>query len=155
MKYRKLRIAWSVAWGIIAVLLCVLWVWSYSQAFRLETGDMALRADLDYSLARIFICPPIEELDYEQYLTLEVRPPWYDDFEGYPFPKPSLLHFDFDTTGGLYVRTPIWLLAALAGSFALCPWVMHCHRFSLRTLLIVTTIVAILMGVIAWSIAQH
>src|SRR4051794_17100143 len=29
MKYRKLRIAWSVAWGVAAVLLCVLWVRSY------------------------------------------------------------------------------------------------------------------------------
>ena len=29
MKYRKLRIAWSVAWGVVAVLLCVLWVRSY------------------------------------------------------------------------------------------------------------------------------
>ena len=29
MKHRKLRIAWSVAWGVVAVLLCVLWVRSY------------------------------------------------------------------------------------------------------------------------------
>jgi hypothetical protein len=29
MTYRKLRIAWSVACGIVAVLLCVLWVRSY------------------------------------------------------------------------------------------------------------------------------
>src|SRR5262245_56414702 len=29
MKYRKLRIAWSVAWGLLAVLVCVLWVRSY------------------------------------------------------------------------------------------------------------------------------
>ena len=29
MKFRKLRIAWSVAWGVVAVLLCVLWVRSY------------------------------------------------------------------------------------------------------------------------------
>jgi hypothetical protein len=29
MKYRKLRIAWSVAWGIVAVLLIALWVRSY------------------------------------------------------------------------------------------------------------------------------
>src|SRR5262245_32774785 len=29
MKYRKLRIAWSVVWGVVAVLLCVLWVRSY------------------------------------------------------------------------------------------------------------------------------
>ena len=31
MKYRKLRIAWSVAWGAVAVLLCVLWIRSYWQ----------------------------------------------------------------------------------------------------------------------------
>src|SRR5689334_1540725 len=30
MKYRKLRIAWSVAWGIVAGLLVVLWVRSYN-----------------------------------------------------------------------------------------------------------------------------
>jgi hypothetical protein len=29
MKHRKLRIAWSVAWGVIAVLLVALWVRSY------------------------------------------------------------------------------------------------------------------------------
>ena len=29
MRYRKLRIAWSVGWGVVAVLLCVLWVRSY------------------------------------------------------------------------------------------------------------------------------
>jgi len=29
MAYRKLRITWSVAWGMVAVLLCVLWVRSY------------------------------------------------------------------------------------------------------------------------------
>jgi hypothetical protein len=30
MKFRKLRIAWSVGWGLLAVLLVVLWVRSYS-----------------------------------------------------------------------------------------------------------------------------
>src|SRR4051812_44780824 len=29
MKHRKLRIAWSVGWGIAVVVLCVLWVRSY------------------------------------------------------------------------------------------------------------------------------
>ena len=28
MKYRKLRIAWSVAWGVAAVLLIVIWMQS-------------------------------------------------------------------------------------------------------------------------------
>ena len=29
MRYRKLRIAWSVAWGLLAVILIALWVRSY------------------------------------------------------------------------------------------------------------------------------
>src|SRR4051794_31206678 len=29
MRYRKVRIAWSVVWGVVAVLLIVLWVRSY------------------------------------------------------------------------------------------------------------------------------
>ena len=29
MNYRELRIAWSVGWGLVAVLLCALWVRSY------------------------------------------------------------------------------------------------------------------------------
>ena len=43
MKHRKLRIAWSVAWGIVTVLLCVLWVRSYDtscpSAHRLASSD--------------------------------------------------------------------------------------------------------------------
>ena len=29
MRYRKLRIAWTVAWAVVAALLCVLWIRSY------------------------------------------------------------------------------------------------------------------------------
>ena len=42
MKYRKLRIAWSVAWGVVAVLLCVLWVRSYwwDDVHRIPNADI-------------------------------------------------------------------------------------------------------------------
>ena len=36
MRFRKLRIAWSVGWGIIAVLLIALWVTSYSRGFAYD-----------------------------------------------------------------------------------------------------------------------
>jgi hypothetical protein len=46
MKYCKLRIGWSVAWGVVAVLLVALWVRSYSQcdllsipSIRVEFGS--------------------------------------------------------------------------------------------------------------------
>ena len=38
MKYRKLRIAWTVAWSMVAVLLCVLWVRSVGRWERIYFG---------------------------------------------------------------------------------------------------------------------
>ena len=35
MKFRKQRIAWSVTWGIVAVLLCFLWLRSFKSMDRL------------------------------------------------------------------------------------------------------------------------
>src|SRR5690349_76522 len=43
MKYRKLRIAWSVVLGLVAVLLIVLWVRSYKSQDRFSIGQFANR----------------------------------------------------------------------------------------------------------------
>ena len=42
MRYRKLRIAWSVVWGLASVLLVVLWVRSY---WRVDTVRMSATAN--------------------------------------------------------------------------------------------------------------
>src|SRR5689334_17632588 len=47
MKYRKLRMAWSVTWGVVAVLLCVLWVRSYRNSSSWPT-PLARRGDLAF-----------------------------------------------------------------------------------------------------------
>ena len=49
MKYRKLRIAWSVVWGILCVLLIVLWVRGYSTAdgFAGMLGQQGIMAHSD------------------------------------------------------------------------------------------------------------
>src|SRR6187551_650131 len=57
MKYRKLRMAWSVGWGIVAVLIAALWFrscWNLDQlmiaidgtAFNFESGYGELEWDL-------------------------------------------------------------------------------------------------------------
>jgi hypothetical protein len=46
---------------------------------------------------------------------------------------------------GINVASPHWFLATLAGLFALVPWM---RRFSLRTLLIATTLVAVGLGIV-------
>src|SRR6187200_3145139 len=39
MKYRKLRIAWSVGWGVVAVLLAVVWIQSFNKPVSLALSN--------------------------------------------------------------------------------------------------------------------
>jgi hypothetical protein len=46
-----------------------------------------------------------------------------------------------------YVTIPFWFLVLLFATFAAIPWFPWCRRFSLRTLLIMMTLVAVALGV--------
>jgi hypothetical protein len=121
MRFRKLRIAWSVFCGIACVLLIVLWVRSYSGT-------------------------------YEGWHTLTRFPNgptyFYDSFEG-----------------RLRITTPqYWEARAFSISHWMCvtvfvglvclPWLRWSNRFSLRTLLIATTLVAVVLGLAVWLSAR-
>jgi hypothetical protein len=84
MKYRKLRIAWSVGWGIVCLLLILLWISDYRQS---------------------------------------------EDLSAVPY---------------------AFLLLIAAGLVALS-WVEGNFRFGLRSLLIATTVVAVLLGLVVWT----
>ena len=50
-----------------------------------------------------------------------------------------------------FVGVPLWFPVAIAAGLATVPWALQIpHRFSLRTLLIVTTLVAVVLGMIVW-----
>ena len=51
-------------------------------------------------------------------------------------------------TAGSACEFPYWLPIMLTGVFATIPWLRL--RFSLRTLLIVTTLVALALGLVVW-----
>lgn len=62
-------------------------------------------------------------------------------------PTPS---FSLNVSGGSFATTiPYWFLVLISGSLSAAPWVRWSNRFSLRTLLIVMTLIAALFGVIA------
>lgn len=71
----------------------------------------------------------------------------------------KLLHFESGPTS-LYAIVnrlnahfvPHGLIALLAGTFTVLPWLRWSTRFSLRTLLIVTTLVAMALGFAIWMV---
>jgi hypothetical protein len=146
MRFRKLRIAWSVLWGIAFVLLIALWVRSY---WRCDICGLTLDAQKRWNFCsvegRIFlIVPDCTSANWaigksrEWDIRSEYVP--YVSNDGEPF----LYLNGFD--GYYRAIVPHLMLAAFAIPLGAIPWIRY--RFSLRTLLIATTLVAVVLGLI-------
>ncbi len=165
MKHRKLRIAWSVAWGIVAVLLVALWVRSYLYWQRIVVGIGGTRAiEASHVLGQVKLVG-FSEQHIVPLLQPANSPIWPQISEpidtwrkqdrrrsdnGLPtdFPaSPTGLGGEL-TSSRVVVFTPYWFLIAVDGALIAAPWLRF--RFSLRTLLIATTLVAVGLGLIVW-----
>src|SRR6478672_1402269 len=123
MKHRKLRIAWSVAWGTAAVVLVALWVRDYRSSRHAWARFAAERK----RESRLQVHLPMSET-HQGSRMIYIR---------------AKTAFDF----GLY-HFPYWALVATCCVFSAAPRVSL--RYSLRTLLIATTLVAVGLRLIVW-----
>jgi hypothetical protein len=151
MKHRNLRLAWSVAWGLVALLLVVLWVRSYWWETYLHVNRATSgRVYVEGQCGEVFIGIS-EQSD---------RPSWIDYGTGEL--KGGLRNFDYTVLGfyfggdemfqGLFIIVvPFWFLTCAFAAASAIPWIRWSKRFSLRTLLIATTLVAVVLGAVVWS----
>jgi hypothetical protein len=156
MKYRKLRIAWSVVWGVVAVLLVVLWVRSYWKLDGISgnRGIHYVYLDTfqgDFHFARIVpsFTAAVPWRAFHNAIVdtdLQARD---DSQKGVR----RVLGVGWKVFGnGWQVSVALWLPALISGVFAVAPWTRQlCWRFSIRTLLIATTLVAVVLGLIAYA----
>jgi hypothetical protein len=148
MKYRKLRIAWSVVWGVVAVLLLVLWVWSYWWAVYLKApypeGRDTVAVTRSGRLEVEFYYLIAGEISHWQFDTL--GPSELSELDD----EPTLSGWGFNLYWGVPsgVVVPLWFLVFFSVSLAGLPWIHWPRRFTLRTLLIATTLVAVVLGLI-------
>lgn len=145
MRFRKLRIAWSVAWGILCLLLTVLSVRSYwwQDGLNWVQGPSRNVYAVRSASARIAVTynPAGDEVAKLLPMFSRVQ---------HPLPKrlyPPLFQRT-STPAGTTIYFPTWLLAALIAAISAAPWFPFSKNFSLRTLLIATTLVAVVLGLI-------
>jgi hypothetical protein len=148
MKFRKLRIAWSAACGTACVLLIVLWVRSYMWGGSLVYVDSTKACISVISDRGILVFAHNDRVDFVSAPSSWKHFSWPSEGQYKAFVWTSWLD-DWHGNGG-FVTVPYWLLVFLAGTFSTIPCLCGRRRFSLRTLLIATTLVAVALGTIVW-----
>jgi|SRR4051812_22195887 hypothetical protein len=152
MKDRKLRIVWSVAWAVAAVLLIVLWVRSYWREYVVYGPITSSSAYSVNSLRGAAI-----------FRAYSVSTKWPQATNSFPVLDPALFGpgqsvdntFGFEVGpmvgGGWVALVPYLFLVSLSVIVGVTPWLRWSRRFSLRTLLIATTLIAVGLGLIVWA----
>jgi hypothetical protein len=148
MRFRKLRIAWSVGCGIACVLLIVLWVRSYESGIVLNeriTKTHALSLVSQRGFCGALLLDP----------TVYASPKWGLS-TGSPqrWGSPSW-DFAIHSKSDRYVQVMVpWWFVVLSGAIMSIIAQQLKWRFSLRTLLIATTLVALVLGAIVYAARQ-
>jgi hypothetical protein len=151
MKYRKLRVAWSVAWNVVAVLFVALWVLSYSETDSLQG---LLPTGKQYTVlstrGRIFAAI-FKQRDRTPSLGfMRSGPETYEvqiaaDNKEFPYGFGKRFRPDLSLRQIIF---PHWFVIICCATFSALPWFRW--RFRPRTLLIATTFVAVVLGLIVW-----
>jgi hypothetical protein len=143
MRFRKLRIAFSITCLIACVLLILLWARSHSKWDRLfyhfPSGGTAGFSSWDGNI--------IVGVEYSS---------WVSYSSGFEFDSQLTGQWQLDPSerGFLFMRDssefavgmPHWFPIILSAAIAAIPWAKR--HFSLRTLLIATTLKAVVLGLI-------
>ena len=147
-RFRKLRIAWSVGWGVVAVLLLVLNVWSCWWWDRCYLQGKRLGVQINSDAGHVVIVVGPKEPSVTEVITGHLPSSGPAD----PFYDNDILGFYFKRTpNGLRLDIPYWFIVLLSTAIAAAPWLPWWpKRFSLRTLLIATTLVAVGLGLMVW-----
>ncbi len=147
LRYR--RIAWSALCGIACVLLIVLWVRSYTYLDFCKSPLGSLHIQTIGGRAVFFALPyhPDWEAGSRPMKTVI---PWMalrQPCSGWPTPKGFWISDEPEAT---HVQLPFWIATFIPAALAVVPWIRWKMRFSIRTLLIVTMVIASVLGVIVY-----
>ena len=136
--FRVLRIAWSVWWGILCVLLIGLWVRSYWRndiVMSPRTMSISQVGTLNCLISENTMLPGWR---WHSIILTKCDEPGNT--------KPTRWMW-IVADKHVQLGFPYWLPVILSATVATLPWIRPTKRFSLRTLLIAITLIAVVLGV--------
>jgi hypothetical protein len=149
-----LRIAWSVACGLAAVLLFALWVrsywWDNGIAFRLSDRIVMVGSSPN---GVTLVAAQSTRNDFIRFANVPIDEKWRGDIiqsDGTPVPTARGFRWQYKPTA-LEVTAPHRVLVLFPIALGCIPWISWSRQFTIRTLLVGATLVAIVLAVIVWS----
>ena len=149
-RFRKLRIAWSVVCGIVCVLLIALWMRSYRWRDGIGGRVLGRYADIvtGFGEFRVLLLEPLPG-------TTGIR--LYSRENTGSTPNAHWGKVDQGGLGyrwriysnGVHIQASFWWPVVFATVSSVLPWIRW--RFSLRTLLIATTLVSVGLGLVVYA----
>jgi hypothetical protein len=148
MRFRKLRIAWSVFWSAACVLLIVLWVRSYSfndLLHRIDASGWMIGINSDTGTSALIYAPlsspPTQGMAPRGWFLQTTRT------------VGSGIGFGLKVGNGVvYVAARYWMIALAITTVAAIPWFRF--RFGLRFMLIATTLVGVALGLAICAVGK-
>jgi hypothetical protein len=146
---RYLRIAFSATCLIACVLLIVLWVRSYfvhdALGFTVPGVLQVLQIDSGYGGLGVSAARRTRQVELDWgFASWEPGPNIWDS--NWAFKRWT------DMSGSyVVVGFPDWFLILIGVTLSVVPWIPWSRRFSLRTLLIITTLVAMVLGLAVYT----
>jgi hypothetical protein len=135
-----------VAWGVVAALLVVLWVRSYSRVEHIiwngaKAFDVSFdRGEVSFSAVNDSVMMPVGFSHGSVSISKDEENPT------------TIFGFGWTTDDdSITAYIPFWFLVLTCAAAAILPPPLF-KRFSLRTLLIATTLVALVLGLIVWLV---
>lgn len=138
MRYRKLRIVWSVGCGIVCLLLIALWVRSYRWNDNLMVRTSAPSPGSNSTLV---VC---SNWGFLQFLPSELLDPRAFGFWSQEAWERTDVGFEWRADGAIKVPDLFPIVVAMA--FGIAPWIRWSRRFSFRTAMLVMALVAVVLG---------
>jgi hypothetical protein len=146
---RYLRIFWTVFCGIACVLLIALWVRSYWYCDTIDRmSPSTIQTTIGSNCGRVYLI----QMDMRPLRSRNTTPhDW--TYKGRPAMPPDRKHWVrwVHKTGVFETAVSHWFVITPAAVLAVAPWILWSKRFSLRTLLIATTLVAVVLGMAVYA----
>lgn len=149
---RRLRIAVSVFFAVVTVALCVLWIRSYRYRDEVNYRYWPTRVVEIVSLqSRVEFANGDSITDWPNRLNSHTISEWK------AFRLTHQWGFSGNTVGSpLQVSTPHYVVILATAGLTVAPWLTRIpRRFTLRTLFIATTLLAVILGLIAVLVRYH